>query len=54
MAGYVMRNSALIEGKLPLLQRRKLKTDIFTLLKRISQIHNSNDSLIHIERISGV
>ena len=51
MAGYVMRNSALIERILPLLQRKKLKTDIFTFLKRFRQIHNSNDSLIHIERI---
>ena len=28
-----MRNSALIEGILPLLQRKKLKTDIFTFLR---------------------
>ena len=54
MVGYVMRNSALIEGILPLLQRKKLKTDIFTFLQRIQQIHNSNDSFIHIERIFGV
>ena len=54
MVGCVMRNSALIEGKLPLSLRRKLKTDIFTFLKRIQQIHNSNDSLTNIERIFGV
>ena len=54
MVGCVMRNSALIEGKLPLSLRRKLKTDTFTFLQRIRQINNSNDSFIHIERIFGV